>query len=64
MRLLGYTNAEPSVERRTAAMAGVAAEAVAGRLAVAHETVPLADAAAAWRRQAEGATAGRIVLVP
>ncbi len=64
LRLLGYTNAEPSVERRTAAMAGVAAEAVAGRLAVAHETVPLADAAAAWRRQAEGATAGRIVLVP
>ncbi len=39
-------------------------EAVAGRLTVAHETVPLADATAAWRRQADGAAAGRIVLVP
>lgn len=64
LRLLGYTNSELTVERRTEAMVKVAAEAVAGRLAVAHETVPLADAAAAWRRQAAGSAAGRIVLVP
>jgi hypothetical protein len=26
--------------------------------------VPLSDAGAAWRRQADGAASGRIVLVP
>jgi NADPH:quinone reductase len=64
LRLLGYTNTELTAQRRTDAMVHVAAEAVAGRLAVAHETVPLADAAAAWRRQASGEASGRIVLAP
>ncbi|HEV7652463.1 MAG TPA: zinc-binding alcohol dehydrogenase family protein [Actinophytocola sp.] len=64
LRLLGYTNTELTPERRTSAIVKVAAEAVAGRLAVAHETVPLADVAAAWRRQASGEASGRIVLAP
>lgn len=64
LRLLGYTNAELTPERRTDAIATIAAEAVAGRLTVAHETVPLAEAAAAWRRQASGEASGRIVLAP
>jgi NADPH:quinone reductase len=64
LRLLGYTNTELTSEQRTDAMVHVAAEAVAGRLAVAHETVPLAEAAAAWRRQASGEASGRIVLAP
>ena len=64
LRLLGYTNTELTTERRSAAIMTVAEEVIAGRLAVAHETVPLADIAAAWGRQAEGVAAGRIVLVP
>ena len=64
LRLLGYTNSELTPERRSDAMVHVAAEAAAGRLAVAHETVPLAEAAAAWRRQASGEASGRIVLAP
>lgn len=64
LRLLGYTNNELTAPQRAEAVAFVAAEAAAGRLAVAHETVPLDDAAAAWRRQAGGAAQGRIVLTP
>jgi NADPH:quinone reductase-like Zn-dependent oxidoreductase len=64
LRLLGYTNAELTPARRAAAIELVAAEAVAGRLEVAYEAVPLADATVAWQRQADGSAAGRIVLVP
>jgi NADPH:quinone reductase-like Zn-dependent oxidoreductase len=64
LRLLGYTNNELTPAQRAAAIGVIAAEVVAGRLAVAHEAVPLADAGAAWRRQADGVTSGRIVLVP
>ncbi|XRQ14019.1 quinone oxidoreductase family protein [Actinomadura welshii] len=64
LRLLGYTNNELTAEQRAGAVAFVAAEAAAGRLAVAHETVPLDGAAEAWRRQGEGAAEGRIVLIP
>src|SRR6202008_3566571 len=55
LRLLGSTNNPLTAQRRADASALVAAESAAGRLAVAHETVPLADAGAAWRRQADGA---------
>jgi len=64
LRLLGYTNAELTTERRNDAIVRIAAETVAGRLAAAHETVPLAEAATAWRRQASGEASGRIVLAP
>ncbi|TDD81538.1 zinc-binding alcohol dehydrogenase family protein [Actinomadura darangshiensis] len=64
LRLLGYTNNELTPEQRASSIAFVAGQAASGKLSVAHETVPLKDAAAAWRRQAEGSAAGRIVLTP
>ncbi|MFA1541705.1 zinc-binding dehydrogenase [Actinomadura monticuli] len=64
LRLLGYTNNELSAEQRVASIGFVAEQAASGKMDVAHETVPLADAAAAWRRQGEGRAAGRIVLTP
>ncbi|MGP4029417.1 quinone oxidoreductase family protein [Actinomadura sp. 3N407] len=64
LRLLGFTNNELTAEQRAEAVAFVAARAASGRLTVAHETVPLEDAAAAWRRQGEGTAEGRIVLTP
>lgn len=60
LRVLGYTNNELTPAQRRDALTHVVAEAVAGRLAVEHEAVPLADAAAAWTRTA----GGRVVLVP
>lgn len=62
LRLLGYTNNALTREQRAAAVTAIAGHSARGELAVAHEVMPLADVAAAWRRQAEGAVAGRIVL--
>jgi NADPH:quinone reductase len=62
LRLLGYTNSALTREQRAAAVTAIAEHAASGTLAVAHEVGPLADVGAAWRRQAEGAAAGRIVL--
>jgi NADPH:quinone reductase-like Zn-dependent oxidoreductase len=62
--ILGYTNNALSGEQRRAAVTAVAEHAAAGRLAVAHELVPLADVAGAWRRQASGDTGVRLVLTP
>jgi NADPH:quinone reductase len=64
LRLLGYTNNALTPDQRREALSHVVAEAVAGRLTVAHEQVPLADAAHAWTLQAEGRARGRIVLTP
>ena len=64
LRLLGYTNNELSPAQRAASLTFVAAHAATGSLTVDHETMPLADAAAAWTRQAGGAPGGRIVLIP
>ncbi|MFI0349374.1 zinc-binding alcohol dehydrogenase family protein [Actinomadura sp. 9N407] len=64
LRILGYTNTELSPQRRAAAIIVIAEQAALGRLAVAHEAVPLEDAAAAWTRQDAGAATGRIVLTP
>ncbi|GAA5141247.1 quinone oxidoreductase family protein [Pseudonocardia adelaidensis] len=64
LRLLGYTNNALTREQRAAAVTAVAEQAVRGALTVAHEEVPLADAGAAWQRQAEGSATGRIVLRP
>jgi NADPH:quinone reductase len=58
LRIFGYTNNELTSDQRRAALEHVAREAVAGRLTVAHERVPLADAPRAWSRR------GRVVLVP
>ncbi|TYB66701.1 zinc-binding dehydrogenase [Nonomuraea sp. PA05] len=62
LRVLGYTNNELTREQRAAAITYLAQQSAAGRLRVAHEVVPLAEAADAWQRQASGATSGRIVL--
>jgi NADPH2:quinone reductase len=64
LRLLGYTNNELTRPQRAAAVAAVARYAARGALAVAHEVVPLDDAADAWRRQGAGRASGRIVLRP
>jgi NADPH:quinone reductase-like Zn-dependent oxidoreductase len=62
--VLGYTNNALTGEQRRAAVTAVAEHAAAGRLAVAHELVPLADVADAWRRQASGDAGVRLVLTP
>ncbi|MEV4174781.1 zinc-binding dehydrogenase [Nonomuraea sp. NPDC049709] len=62
LRVLGYTNNELTREQRAASVAFVAEQSAAGRLAVAHEVVPLQEAPDAWRRQSAGTTGGRIVL--
>ncbi|MCO1657703.1 zinc-binding alcohol dehydrogenase family protein [Pseudonocardia sp. S2-4] len=64
LTLLGYTNNALTREQRAGAVATVAAHVARGALTVAHEVVPLEDAADAWRRQAGGRTSGRIVLTP
>ncbi|MDT7786625.1 MAG: NADPH:quinone reductase, partial [Pseudonocardiales bacterium] len=64
LKLFGYTNNELNRQQRAEAISTVAHLAAQGRLAVDHEVVQLADVTNAWRRQAEGATRGRIVLVP
>ncbi|TQS44876.1 zinc-binding dehydrogenase [Cryptosporangium phraense] len=62
--VLGYTNVALSPDQRADAIRTVADAVRAGRLTIAHETYPLADAAEAWSRQASGAAEGRVVLVP
>jgi NADPH:quinone reductase-like Zn-dependent oxidoreductase len=62
--VLGYTNAMLSPEQQRTALEAVFEHAAAGRLAVAHELVPLAEVADAWRRQASGDAGVRLVLTP
>jgi NADPH:quinone reductase-like Zn-dependent oxidoreductase len=62
--VLGYTNNALTPAQRNAALATVAQHAAAGRLAVAHEPVPLADVAGAWERQASGRSGVRLVVRP
>jgi NADPH:quinone reductase-like Zn-dependent oxidoreductase len=60
--VLGYTNAALTPVQRRQALQSVFAHA--GRLSVAHEQIPLAEATSAWRRQAAGQAAVRLVLTP
>jgi NADPH:quinone reductase-like Zn-dependent oxidoreductase len=62
--ILGYTNAALTPVERRAALAAVIEHAAAGRLAVAHEVLPLARVDEAWRRQAAGTAGARLVLTP
>jgi NADPH:quinone reductase-like Zn-dependent oxidoreductase len=65
LQVLGYTNNALSREQKASAMAAIAQHAAAGELQVAHEVVPLEDAAEAWQRQASGRAGGvRLVIVP
>lgn len=60
--VLGYTNNALTVDQRHDALTAVLRHVAAGAIAVAHETVTLADVATAWQRQAAGDTVGRLVL--
>lgn len=62
LRVLGYTNAELTADQRAHALRTIVGHAVAGRLAVEHDVVPLAEVTEAWSRQAAGHAARRIVL--
>jgi NADPH:quinone reductase-like Zn-dependent oxidoreductase len=62
--VLGYTNAALTPDQRRQALEAVFAHAGDGRLSVAHDVVPLAEAADAWRRQAAGQAPVRLVLTP
>jgi NADPH:quinone reductase-like Zn-dependent oxidoreductase len=62
--VLGYTNNSLTAGQRAAALTAVAEHAAAGRLGVAHEVLPLAQVADAWRRQATGDAGVRLILAP
>jgi NADPH:quinone reductase-like Zn-dependent oxidoreductase len=62
--VLGYTNALLTADQRRGALDAVLGHAAAGRLTVAHELLPLAGVADAWRRQASGQAGVRLVLTP
>jgi NADPH:quinone reductase-like Zn-dependent oxidoreductase len=64
LQVLGYTNNALTPAERAAALTAVAGHAAEGRLGVAHEALPLAEANAAWTRQAEGRAGVRLVLTP
>jgi NADPH:quinone reductase-like Zn-dependent oxidoreductase len=64
LEILGYTNAALTPDQRRTALEAVFRHAGAGALSVAHEVVPLVDAADAWRRQAAGTAAVRLVVTP
>jgi NADPH:quinone reductase-like Zn-dependent oxidoreductase len=62
--ILGYTNNSLTHDRRRQALEAVFQHAAGGRLAVAHEDVPLSEVTGAWRRQATGQAPVRLVLTP
>jgi NADPH:quinone reductase-like Zn-dependent oxidoreductase len=64
LRILGYTNTELTAAQRREALIHVVERALGGALTVAHDPVPLAEAPAAWARQAAGRATGRIILTP
>ncbi|MHB1489464.1 MAG: quinone oxidoreductase family protein [Cellulomonas sp.] len=61
-QILGFTNNSLTPSQRRDALAAVLAHAASGRITVAYETQPLHSVADAWRRQASGDVAGRLVL--
>jgi NADPH:quinone reductase-like Zn-dependent oxidoreductase len=62
--VLGYTNNHLTPAQRREAITAVAGHAAAGRLAVAHEVLPLARIDEAWRRQASGQAGVRLIMRP
>src|SRR5918911_493200 len=61
--ILGYTNNALTHEQKAQALTEILAHAAAGRCTVERETVPLAQAAEAWQRQAAFARR-KLILVP
>lgn len=62
--LIGYSTAYIPVDVQRAAYERMARHAVADELRIDVETVPLADVAEAWQRQASGSPHRKIVLAP
>jgi NADPH:quinone reductase-like Zn-dependent oxidoreductase len=61
--ILGYTNNALTHEQKARALTEILTHAAAGRCTVERETVPLAQAAAAWERQAAFARR-KLILIP
>ena len=61
--ILGYTNNALTQQQKAQALSAILGHAAAGRCAVAHETLPLAQASQAWERQAAGA-GRKLILIP
>lgn len=61
--ILGYTNNDLTSAQRRDALLAVVRHAAEGSLSVAHERVPLEEAARGWERQATGTASGRVVLI-
>jgi NADPH:quinone reductase-like Zn-dependent oxidoreductase len=62
--VLGYTNNALTAAQKGEALTAVLRQAAAGRIGVAFETIPIAEAEQAWRRQAAGTGGVRLVLAP
>ena len=62
--VLGYTNNALTAAQKADALTAVLGHAAAGQISVAAETVPLAEAEQAWRRQVAGTGGVRLVLIP
>ena len=62
--VLGYTNNALTAAQKGEALTAVLRHAADGRISVASETLPIAEAEHAWRRQAAGTGGVRLVLVP
>ena len=62
--VLGYTNNSLTTGQRHDALTAVLRLAAEGRIAVAHETLALAEVEEAWRRQERGDASVRLVLLP
>lgn len=61
--ILGYTNNALSHEQKAQALTTILTHAAAGRLTVERESVPLAQVAEAWQRQAQFARR-KLILIP
>jgi NADPH:quinone reductase-like Zn-dependent oxidoreductase len=62
--VLGYTNNALTAAQKADALLAVLRHAAAGQVSVAAETLPIAEAEQAWRRQASGTGGVRLVLTP
>lgn len=62
--VLGYTNNALTPAQRRDALAAVLHHAAAGRITMAYDSRPLEAVDEGWRRQAEGGTSSRLVLLP
>jgi NADPH:quinone reductase len=63
LNILGYTNNFPTSEQKAQALTTVLGHAAAGRITIDRETLPLARAGEAWRRQASFPH-HKLILVP